>query len=107
MSGQMGVDPTTSQLAHPSDVAGQTEQALTNLAAVLHAAGTDLPSVVKTTIFLTDMANFPTVNEVYARWFGQCLPARSCVAVRALPLPDALVEIEAIAVPAASMGGLA
>ncbi|MFE1979298.1 Rid family detoxifying hydrolase [Streptomyces hygroscopicus] len=104
VSGQMGVDPATSQLVDPSDVAAQAKQALTNLTAILHTAGTDLASVVKTTIFLTDMSHFATVNKIYAQWFGLSLPARSCVAVSALPLPGAQVEIEAIAVPTVPTG---
>jgi 2-iminobutanoate/2-iminopropanoate deaminase len=101
VSGQMAIDPTSSEIARPSDVTAQTERVLDNLAAILDAAGASLASVAKTTIFLTDMANFAAVNEVYARRFGAALPARSCVAVLALPNPDALVEIEAVALLAA------
>ncbi len=95
-SGQLGLDPTTGQLAAET-VEGQTRRALQNLAAVLAAAGTDLAHVVKTTVFLTDMEHFKAMNAVYAEFFGETPPARSTVAVKALPL-GALVEIEAVAV---------
>lgn len=95
-SGQLGLDPTTGRLAAET-VEGQTRRALQNLAAVLAAAGTDLAHVVKTTVFLTDMEHFKAMNAVYAEFFGEAPPARSTVAVKALPL-GALVEIEAIAV---------
>ncbi len=95
-SGQLGLDPTTGQLAAET-VEGQTRRALQNLAAVLAAAGTDLAHVVKTTVFLTDMEHFKAMNAVYAEFFGEAPPARSTVAVKALPL-GALVEIEAVAV---------
>lgn len=93
-SGQVGADPATGTLR--DGVAEQAEQALVNLAAVLDDAGTSLERVVKTTIFLADMGDFAAVNEVYARHVGEPYPARSTVAVRALP-KDALVEIEMIA----------
>jgi len=93
-AGQLGVDPETGQLA--DGVAAQTTRALANLQAVLRAAGADLDTVVKTTVFLAEMADFAAMNEVYATWFGATVPARSTVAVRGLPL-GALVEIEAVA----------
>ena len=93
-SGQIGIDPATSQLV--DDVAAQARRALDNLSAVLEAARTSLPFVVKTTIFLVDMNDFATVNAVYATYFPQLPPARSTIAVAALPL-GARVEIEAIA----------
>ena len=74
----------------------QTRQSLTNARNVLQAAGTDLNNVVKTTVFLSDMANFAEMNEVYAEFFSQPFPARSAVAVKALP-KGALVEVECIA----------
>jgi 2-iminobutanoate/2-iminopropanoate deaminase len=81
-------------------VTEQAEQVLKNLAAVLEAAGSSLSAVVKTTVFLQDMADFARMNEVYARYFtGEALPSRSAVAVRALP-KGVLVEIEAIALVA-------
>ena len=78
------------------DVAAQAEQALKNLSAVLAEAGLGTENVVKTVVFITDMANFPAVNEVYKKYFSAPYPARSCVAVAGLPL-GALVEVEAIA----------
>ena len=78
------------------DVTAQTRQALKNLEAVLRAAGADLSRVAKTTIFLTDLAEFGRVNEAYAQSFGEAPPARSTVQVSALPL-GARVEIEAVA----------
>ncbi len=95
-SGQLGLSPATGQFA-ADDVQGQTQQALHNLRAVLEAAGSDLAHVVKTTVFLTDMANFSEMNEAYATMFPGTPPARSTVAVRALPR-GGLVEIEAVAV---------
>lgn len=94
-SGQLGLDPATGQLAAET-VEGQTRRALQNLSAVLAAAGADLAHVVKTIVFLTDMEHFKAMNAVYAEFFGDAPPARSTVAVKALPL-GALVEIEAIA----------
>ena len=94
-SGQIPLDPVTGALVG-DDIAAQSEQALTNLKAVLEAAGSDCSKVVKTTCFLADIADFAAFNEVYARYFTS-KPARSCVAVKALP-KGALCEIEAIAV---------
>jgi 2-iminobutanoate/2-iminopropanoate deaminase len=94
-AGQVGLVPGTKELAG-DDVAVQAEQALQNLQAVLEAAGSSLQQVVKTTVFLRHMEDYGTVNEVYARFFDAGKPARSAVAVAALPL-DALVEIEAVA----------
>lgn len=93
-SGQIGLDPASGSLRE--GVGEQAEQALTNLAAVLEDAGSGMERVVKTTIFLADMGDFPAVNEVYARHVGEPYPARSTIAVRALPR-EALVEIEMIA----------
>lgn len=98
-SGQVGADPSSGALA--DGVAAQADRALRNLAAVMQAAGTDLDHVVKTTIFLTDMGDFTAVNEVYARYLSPPYPARSTIAVAALP-KGALVEIEMVAlIPAA------
>jgi 2-iminobutanoate/2-iminopropanoate deaminase len=94
-AGQVGADPATGTLA--DGVAAQADRALRNLTSILDAAGSSLDRVVKTTIFLVDLADFATVNEVYASHFSAPYPARSTVAVRALP-KDALVEIEAIAI---------
>ena len=96
LSGQLGIVPTTGELISP-DVAEQTTQALANMKAVLAQAGASVDDVCKVTVFLTDMADFQTVNDVYARTFTANPPARSCVAVAALP-KGARVEVEAIAV---------
>ena len=93
-SGQLGLEPRSGQLAE--GIEAQTDRALQNLAAVLDAAGLTFGDVIKTTIFLTDLANFGTVNEIYARFVTEPAPARSTVEVAALPR-GALVEIEAIA----------
>jgi 2-iminobutanoate/2-iminopropanoate deaminase len=93
-AGQLGSDPSSGTLA--DGVAAQAEQALASLAAVLAAAGSGLDLITKTTIFLADMADFATVNEVYGRHLREPFPARSTVAVKQLP-KGALVEIEAIA----------
>ncbi len=93
-SGQIPLDPATMELVG-GDVAAQTEQVLKNLKAVLEAAGASLGTVVKTTVFLSDMGLFGPMNEVYARYFGAHRPARSTVQVAALP-KGARVEIDAI-----------
>lgn len=94
-AGQIGLDPQTGKMVEGGVVA-QAEQVMKNLAAVLEAAGSSLSQVVKTTIFLRYMKDFAAVNEVYARYIGEEKPARSTVAVAALPL-GALVEIEIVA----------
>ncbi len=94
-SGSIGKDPATGSLVE-GGVAAQTRQALTNLEAVLSAGGSSMAQVVKTTVFLTDMAEFANMNEVYAGFFTEAPPARSTIQVAALP-GGALVEIEAIA----------
>ena len=93
-SGQIPIDPATGNI-DATDIESQTEQVCKNLDAVLTEAGATLTSVIKTTCFLSDMADFAAFNGVYARYFTAC-PARSCVAVKALP-KGSLVEIEAIA----------
>jgi 2-iminobutanoate/2-iminopropanoate deaminase len=93
-SGQTGLEPATGVLRE--GVAAQAEQVLDNLAAVLAAAGVGFADVVKTTIFLTDMGDFQTVNAIYGKRFSGGLPARSTVQVAALPKSGA-VEIEMIA----------
>lgn len=95
-SGQVGIDPARKALV-AGGVKEQTEQVLHNLAAVLRGAGLGLADVVKSTVYLTDMADFQTMNEVYARHFGDSLPARTTVAVLGLPL-GAKVEIDVVAV---------
>jgi len=93
-AGQIPLDPATGKLVE-GDIRVQTRRVLDNLAAVLTAAGTSAASVVKTTCFLLDMADFPAFNEVYAEMFGQGKPARSTVQVAQLPL-GARVEVECI-----------
>lgn len=95
-SGQIALDPRTGALAGTT-IEAQSEQALKNLQAVLEAGGAGLETVVKTTCFLADMNDFAAFNAVYARFFTGDCPARSCVAVKALP-KGALVEVEAVAV---------
>ena len=94
-SGQLGIDPSTGTL--PESVEAQARQSLGNVAAVLKAAGLEMSDVVKTLVFVKNMADFAKVNAIYAEFFrGEVLPARSCVEAAALP-KGALVEIEAIA----------
>jgi 2-iminobutanoate/2-iminopropanoate deaminase len=94
-SGQLGLDPATGELAGP-DVESQAERSMTNLRNVLDAAGCTFADVVKTTIFLADIADFGAVNAIYGRFVGDPPPARSTVQVAALP-KGGRVEIEAIA----------
>jgi 2-iminobutanoate/2-iminopropanoate deaminase len=93
-AGQVGADPASGELAE--GVAAQADRVLRNLSAILDAAGTSLERVVKTTIFLTDIDDWATVNEAYATHFSPPFPARSTVVIKALPR-GALVEIEAVA----------
>ncbi|HET8586890.1 MAG TPA: RidA family protein [Candidatus Limnocylindria bacterium] len=94
-AGQVGADPRSGELV-PGGAAEQADQALRNLASVLAAAGSGLDLLLKTTIFLADINDFASVNEVYARHLREPFPARSTVSVKALP-KGALVEIEAVA----------
>ena len=94
-AGQVGFDPATGELVD-GGIAEQTRQVLQNIRAILEAGGSGLAQVVKTTVFLVDMADFAAMNEVYAEVFGAHRPARSTVAVAALPR-GARVEIEAVA----------
>jgi 2-iminobutanoate/2-iminopropanoate deaminase len=94
-AGQIAINPETSQVVE-GDVTAQAEQVMKNLQAVLAAAGTGFENVVKTTIFLRYMKDFSAVNEVYGKFFSDGKPARSTVAVSALPL-QALLEIEVVA----------
>ncbi|MGH7670246.1 MAG: RidA family protein [Gemmatimonadaceae bacterium] len=94
-AGQIAIDPATGQIVQ-GDVVAQTDRVLANLKAVLSAAGCTWNDVVKTTVFLHDMSDFPAVNDAYARALGDARPARSTVQVSALPR-NVLVEIEAIA----------
>ena len=95
-SGQLPIDPTTGQFPE-GGIKEQTRQSLTNAQNILMEAGIDLSHVVKTTVFLSDIANFAPMNEVYAEFFTEPYPARSAVAVKDLP-KGALVEIEVLTV---------
>ena len=95
-AGQIAIDPATGQIVQ-GDVTAQTERVMRNLAAVLENAGASWADVVKTTVYLQDMADFPRVNEVYGRVIGDARPARSTVQVAGLPR-GVLVEIDAVAV---------
>jgi 2-iminobutanoate/2-iminopropanoate deaminase len=95
LSGQIPLDPATGQIVS-GDVRAQTERVLQNIEGVLRASGSDLGRVLKTTVFLADMNDFPAMNEVYARYFPSDPPARSTVQAARLPR-DARVEIDAIA----------
>lgn len=94
-SGQIPIDPATGEFVK-GGIKEQTRQSLLNVKSILIAAGTDLNHVVKTTVFLSDMANFTAMNEVYSTFFEQPFPARSAVAVKDLP-KGALVEVEVLA----------
>ncbi len=94
VSGQVGIDPATGQLVEGLEA--QARQALLNLQTILRDADSSLADVVKTTIFITDIAHFPRVNAVYGDFMGAVPPARSTIGVSALPL-QALIEIEVIA----------
>jgi 2-iminobutanoate/2-iminopropanoate deaminase len=100
ISGQIGVDQTTKTASE--DIAEQTYQALKNLKQVVEGAGLTLGHIVKTTIFLTDMAEFPVVNDVYTRYFSEPRPARTTVGVKELPRVAGKIpikiEIEAVAI---------
>ena len=93
-SGQLGLNPETGVLAE--GVRAQADQALKNLGAILHEAGLDYKDVIKTVVFIKNMADFKTVNEVYAQYFTANYPARSCVEIAALPM-GGLVEVECVA----------
>jgi 2-iminobutanoate/2-iminopropanoate deaminase len=95
VSGQLPMDPASGNLV-VSDIQTETRQALNNLKQVLTAAGSSLPNVVKTTLFIKNMDDFPLINEVYGEFFLDDPPARACVEVARLPR-DARVEVEAIA----------
>ena len=94
-AGQLGIDPATGELIG-DDVQAQADQSLANVRAILEAAGSGLDQLVKVTVYLADIADWPAVNEVYAREVPQPFPARSAFAVRDLP-KGARVEIEAVA----------
>jgi 2-iminobutanoate/2-iminopropanoate deaminase len=94
-AGQIALDPANGKIVEGGVVA-QTERVMQNLTAVLEAAGADWNKVIKTTVFLADLGDFPVFNEVYGRYLGSARPARSTVQVSALPR-NALVEIELVA----------
>ncbi len=94
-AGQIALDPKTGKLVD-GDVVTQTDRVMQNLAAVLAAAGAGWTDVIKTTVFLVDLADFPTFNDAYARHLGEARPARSTVQVAALPR-GARVEVEVVA----------
>jgi 2-iminobutanoate/2-iminopropanoate deaminase len=96
VSGQIPLDPATGQIVE-GDIAAQTERVLENLKAVLEASGSSLSQVLKTTVFLKNMSDFPKMNEVYGRYFVETPPARSTVEVARLPR-DVQVEIDCIAI---------
>jgi 2-iminobutanoate/2-iminopropanoate deaminase len=97
-SGQIPLDPATGKMVE-GGIEAQTERVLKNLEAVLSAGGSTLASVVKTTVYLTDLADFPAMNAVYGKFFGQAPPARATVQVAKLPA-GARVEIDAVAATA-------
>lgn len=93
-SGQLPINPETGEM--PATIEEQAKQSLENVKAILEEGGADMSKVLKTTVYLSDIANFGAMNEVYASYFGSPFPARSCFEVAKLP-KDALVEIEVIA----------
>ena len=98
ISGQIAIDTKTNQIVYREDVSKQTEQVMANLEAILTEANTNWSNVVKTTVYLKNMDDFATVNNVYAKYFDpENAPARACVEVARLP-KDVLVEIDCIAV---------
>lgn len=98
VAGQIPLNPETGELVGDNDVAKQTEQVMSNIEAILKEAGASCEDVVKTSVFLQNLADFSTMNQVYARYFAEATaPARACVEVSRLP-KDVLVEIECIAV---------
>lgn len=98
VAGQIPLDPQTGEIVGGDDIAKQTKQVMTNIEAILTAAGVGWQNVVKTSVFLSDLQNFAAMNQVYAQYFDEATaPARACVEVARLP-KDVLVEIECIAV---------
>lgn len=95
VSGQMPVDPATGEIVS-GGIAEQARQAIENMKAVMQAANASLDDVIKTTVFIKNMADFGVINDIYASYFKAPFPARSCVEVARLP-KDVLIEIEAIA----------
>lgn len=98
LAGQIPLDPATGQIVGEGDIIAQTQQVMKNIEAILVEAGATWSNVVKTTVYLTDLANFASMNQIYAQYFPEnTAPARACVEVSRLP-KDVLVEIECIAV---------
>jgi 2-iminobutanoate/2-iminopropanoate deaminase len=98
VAGQIPLNPQTGEIVGDGDITQQTQQVMTNIEAILKAAGASWEDVVKTSVFLTDLENFTAMNQVYARYFPEATaPARACVEVSRLP-KDVLVEIECMAV---------
>ncbi len=98
LAGQIPLDPKTGELVGENDINQQTQQVMENIEGILEAAGATWQNVVKTTVFLSDLANFAQMNQVYAQYFDEeTAPARACVEVSRLP-KDVLVEIECIAI---------
>ena len=98
VAGQIPLDPQSGKIVGEGDIAAQTKQVMANIEAILTEAGTSFDNVVKTSVFLSDLANFSPMNQVYAEYFAEeTAPARACVEVSRLP-KDVLVEIECIAV---------
>lgn len=98
IAGQIPLDPTSATIVGSGDITAQTKQVMANIEAILTEAGANWDNIVKTSVFLTDLANFGAMNQVYAQYFAEeTAPARACVEVSRLP-KDVLVEIECIAV---------
>ena len=98
VAGQIPLNPQSGEIVGQGDITAQTQQVMVNLEAILTEAGAKWENVVKTSVFLTDLANFASMNQVYAQYFAEdTAPARACVEVSRLP-KDVLVEIECIAV---------
>ena len=95
LSGQLGIDPSTGKMVE-GGVAEQTTRALENMKAVLEAAGSSLSNVVRVGVYLAEMGDFQTMNEIYSKYLGEVKPARSAIAVKALPA-GGLVEMDAVA----------
>ena len=100
VAGQVPLDPQSGNIVGEGDITAQTKQVMANIEAILTEAGANWNNIVKTSVFLTDLANFSPMNQVYAQYFAEeTAPARACVEVSRLP-KDVLVEIECIAVMA-------
>jgi 2-iminobutanoate/2-iminopropanoate deaminase len=96
VSGQVGLDPATGQLA-PGGIGAETHQVLSNIQKLLEACGASMAQVVRCGVYLTNAADFKPMNEVYADFFGQGKPARTTIIVAALPMPEAKIEVDVIA----------